>query len=137
MSEFVWPPFNTPAACRPLMVAITLGIACAGVSTTSVRVVVLVPPIEGRESVPVTVSVKVPAGAFAVVMVSVDEKPAAFPLAGLKLAVAPAGRPEADREMVGRPEVADPETSDSVIAYVLEPVVNTWRLDGLPATLKS
>ena len=63
-----------------------------------------------------SVSVNTPAGALKVVMVSVEVKPIALPLAGLKNAEAPAGKPETDRAIVGRPEVGDPETSDSVIA---------------------
>src|SRR6266568_6821905 len=98
------------------MVEITLGIAWAGVRTCNVSVAVLVPPIAARASVPVSVSVKMPGGAFAVVIVSVDVKPPALPLEGLKPATAPDGRPDTDRSMVGRPVVGDPTTSASVMA---------------------
>jgi len=49
-------------------------------------------------------------------MVKVEVKPPAFPLAGLKLELAPDGRPDRESAIVGRPDVTDPTTSDSVIA---------------------
>ena len=49
-------------------------------------------------------------------MVSVELNPAALPVAGLKLGVAPAGRPDTDRAIGGRPTLEDPLTSDSVMA---------------------
>jgi len=49
-------------------------------------------------------------------MVKVELKPPALPLAGLKLEVAPDGKPLKESAMVGRPDVTDPATRDSVIA---------------------
>jgi len=71
------------------------------------------------------------------VIVNVEEKPPALPLAGLKLAVAPDGRPDRDSPIVGSPELAEPGTSVSVTAYVFVPVVKICWLVGLPATVKS
>jgi hypothetical protein len=72
-----------------------------------------------------------------VVIVNVDANPAAVPLAGAKLAVAPEGRPDSESPIVGSPELAEPGTSDSVTAYVFVPVVRTCWLVGLAATAKS
>jgi hypothetical protein len=80
------------------------------------KVAVLVPPISGLASVPVRVSEYVPGGAPAVVIVNVEVKPPAVPLGGLKLAVAPDGRPDSDSPIVGSPESGEPGTSASVIA---------------------
>src|SRR6185503_21110479 len=93
ISEFAWPPFSTPAVCRPWIVVITFGIAWAGVRIVSVKVADLVPPISSLASVPVSVREYVPGGAPAVVIVNVEENPPALPLAGAKLAVAPDGKP--------------------------------------------
>jgi hypothetical protein len=71
------------------------------------------------------------------VIVNVEEKPPALPLAGLKLAVAPEGRPDRDSPIVGSPELGEPGTSVSVTAYVFVPVVKICWLVGLPATVKS
>jgi hypothetical protein len=71
------------------------------------------------------------------VIVKVDEKPPALPLAGAKLAVAPAGKPERDSPIVGSPEIAEPETRLSVTPYVFVPLVKICWLVGLPATVKS
>src|SRR5262249_5010862 len=137
MSEFAWPWFSTPAACRPSTVVITFGIAWAGVRTCRLTVVDRVPPISDLESVPVIVSVYVPGGAPAVVIVSVEVKPPAVPLAGLKLADAPDGSPDTESPIVGSPESGEPATRASVTLYVFDPVVRIWRLLGLPATVKS
>jgi hypothetical protein len=115
----------------------TCGMAWAGVRIVRLRLAVLVPPIDARESVPVSVSGYVPGGALAVVIVNVEVKPPAVPLEGLKLAVAPAGSPDSDNPIVGSPVSGDPATSASVIAKVFEPVVKTCWLVGLPATVKS
>jgi hypothetical protein len=114
----------------------TFGMAWAGVRIVRLRDADLVPPIRGLASVPVRVSAYVPGGALAVVIVNVEVKPPAVPLAGLKLAVAPDGSPDRDSPIVGSPESGDPATSASVMAYVFVPVVRTCWLVGLPATVK-
>src|SRR5262245_60162067 len=116
MSEFAWPPFSTPAVCRPPIVVITFGMACAGVRIVRLNDAVLDPPISGLESVPRRVRAYVPAGALAVVIVAVDVNPPAPPLAGLKLAVAPDGSPDSDSPIVGSPVVGEPVTNASVTA---------------------
>jgi hypothetical protein len=98
---------------------------------------VLVPPTRSLASVPVSVSAYVPGGAPAVVIVNVEVKPPALPLDGLKLAVAPDGKPDRESPMVGSPDVTEPGTSVSVTAYVFVPVVRICWLVGLPATVKS
>ena len=68
---------------------------------------------------------------------NVEVKPPALPLGGLKLAVAPDGRPDSDSPIVGSPESGEPTTSASVTAYVFVPDVRICWLVGLPATVKS
>ncbi len=57
------------------------------------------------EAVPVIVMAKVPVGVVARVAIAIVEVKVRVPLAGVKVAVAPAGRPEADNVTVCvRPE---------------------------------
>jgi hypothetical protein len=70
-----------------------------------------------------------------VVIVKVEEKPPAFPLAGLKVGDAPGGKPDSDNPMVGNPDVDEPGTKVSVTPYAFVPVVRVSRLVGLPSTV--
>ena len=109
--------------------------AWAGVRTIKLKLVDREPPIRALPSVPVRVSPYVPGGAPAVLIVKVEEKPPAFPLAGVKVGVAPGGKPDNDSPIEGSPDVEEPGTKVSVTPYALVPVVRIWRLVGFPATV--
>ncbi len=94
------------------------------------------PPSGLRESVPVTVSVYVAFGVFTVVIFRVEVK-LGVPVLGLKVPVAPAGRPDTPKPSDGNPIAEDPATNAMLIEYMFEPVVNTCRLPGDAVIVKS
>ncbi len=85
---------------------------------------------------PVTVKVYVALGVFSVVMFNVEVK-LGVPVFGMKVPVAPGGRPVTPRASDGRPVVEDADTNATEIEYVFEPVVNTCRLVGDAVIVKS
>ncbi len=77
---------------------------------------------------------KVPLDVLNAVIVSVDAK-LAVPLFGLKMPVAPTGRPVTDREIDGSPVMEEPGANVTVTRYVFEPVVSICKLVGDAATV--
>jgi len=83
-------------------------------------------------TVPVTVSVELAPGVAAVVVTVMVEVPAPVMVAGLKLAVAPAGNPET----VGVTVPLKPLTAVVVTVYVVLPPATMVCVAGLTATVK-
>ncbi len=59
------------------------------------------------------------------------------PLMGVYLPVAPPGRPVTVKPTDGSPVVDDPETRAMLTEYVLDPVVNTSKVEGVGVKVKS